>query len=113
MVKRMQREAIGVKAQAQKAHARYGGRGWAVAEISVWGWLNYHAVPGNSLSLGQVSETRWPASVGVLRRRQVFFQKFRRRTVAIWPPRLIATGSLPPTGMPPYPQTEPGCVPSP
>ena len=38
-----------------------------VAEIGAWlrsvvrGWLNYHAVPGNSLSLGRFL-TRWAAS---------------------------------------------------
>jgi RNA-directed DNA polymerase len=76
MAKRMRAKLLEIKAQL-KRHMHS-----TVAEMGAWlrtvvrGWLNYHAVPGNSLSLGRFRNEVGRIWFGVLRRRS---QKFRRR----------------------------------
>jgi group II intron reverse transcriptase/maturase len=76
MAKRMRAKLLEIKAQLK----RY--RHNTVAEMGAWlrsvvrGWFNYHAVPGNSLSLGRFRNEVGRIWFGVLRRRS---QKFRRR----------------------------------
>src|ERR671918_1657991 len=76
MAKRMRAKLLEIKAQL-KRHMHS-----TVTEMGMWlrsvvrGWLNYHAVPGNSLSLGRFRNEVGRLWFGVLRRRS---QKFRRR----------------------------------
>jgi RNA-directed DNA polymerase len=76
MAKRMRAKLLEIKAQL-KRHMHS-----TVAEMGAWlrsvvrGWLNYHAVPGNSPSLGRFRNEVGRIWFGVLRRRS---QKFRRR----------------------------------
>jgi RNA-directed DNA polymerase len=76
MAKRMCAKLLEIKAQL-KRHLHS-----TVAEMGAWlrsvvrGWFNYHAVPGNSLSLSRFRNEVGRLWFGVLRRRS---QKFRRR----------------------------------
>jgi RNA-directed DNA polymerase len=76
MAQRMRAKLWEIKAQL-KRHLHS-----TVAEMGAWlrsvvrGWFNYHAVPGNSLSLGRFRNEVGRLWFGVLRRRS---QKFRRR----------------------------------
>ena len=76
MAKRMRAKLLEIKAQLRR-HMQS-----TVAEMGAWlrsvvrGWLNYHAVPGNSPSLGRFRNEVGRIWFGVLRRRS---QKFRRR----------------------------------
>jgi RNA-directed DNA polymerase len=76
MAKRMRAKLLEIKAQL-KRHMHS-----TVAEMGTWlrsvvrGWFNYHAVPGNSPSLGRFRNEVGRIWFGVLRRRS---QKFRRR----------------------------------
>jgi len=76
MAKRMGAKLLEIKAQL-KRHMHS-----TVAEMGAWlrtvvrGWFNYHAVPGNSPSLGRFRNEVGRIWFGVLRRRS---QKFRRR----------------------------------
>ena len=76
MAKRMRAKLLEIKAQLKRQmHS-------TVAEMGAWlrsvvrGWFNYHAVPGNSPSLGRFRNEVGRIWFGVLRRRS---QKFRRR----------------------------------
>ncbi len=76
MAKRMRAKLLEIKAQLKRQmHS-------TVAEMGAWlrsvvlGWLNYYAVPGNSVSLGRFRNEVGRIWFGVLRRRS---QKFRRR----------------------------------
>ncbi len=76
MAKRMRAKLLEIKAQLKRyMHS-------PVAEMGAWlrsvvrGWFNYHAVPGNSPSLGRFRNEVGRIWFGVLRRRS---QKFRRR----------------------------------
>ncbi len=76
IARRMRAKLMEIKAQLKRQmHS-------TVAEMGAWlrsivrGWLNYHAVPGNSLSLGRFRNEVGRIWFGVLRRRS---QKFRRR----------------------------------
>lgn len=76
MAKRMRAKLLEIKAQLRRhLHS-------TVAEMGAWlrtvvrGWFNYHAVPGNSPSLGRFRNEVGRLWFGVLRRRS---QKFRRR----------------------------------
>ena len=76
IARRMHAKLMEIKAQLKRQmHS-------TVAEMGAWlrsvvrGWLNYHAVPGNSLSLGRFRNEVGRIWFGVLRRRS---QKFRRR----------------------------------
>lgn len=76
IARRMRAKLMEIKAQLKRQmHS-------TVAEMGAWlrsvvrGWLTYHAVPGNSLSLGRFRNEVGRIWFGVLRRRS---QKFRRR----------------------------------
>jgi hypothetical protein len=76
MAKRRRAKLLEIKAQLERhMHS-------TLAEMGAWlrsvvrGWFNYHAVPGNSLSLGRFRNEVGRIWFGVLRRRS---QKFRRR----------------------------------
>jgi len=76
MVKRMRAKLLEIKAQLKRhMHGTVAEMGAWLRSV-VWGWLNYHAVPGNSLSLGRFRNEVGRIWFGVLRRRS---QKFRRR----------------------------------
>jgi len=76
MAKRMRAKLLEIKAQL-KRHMHS-----TVTEMGEWlrsvvrGWLNYHAVPGNSPSLDRFRSEVGRIWFGVLRRRS---QKFRRK----------------------------------
>lgn len=76
IARRMRAKLMEIKAQLKRQmHS-------TVAEMGAWlrsvvrGWLTYHGVPGNSLSLGRFRNEVGRIWFGVLRRRS---QKFRRR----------------------------------
>ena len=76
MAKRIRAKLLEIKTQLKRHMHR------TVAEMGAWlrsvvrGWLNYHAIPGNSLRLGRFRNEVGRIWFGVLRRRS---QKFRRR----------------------------------
>src|ERR671919_647655 len=76
MAKRMRAKLLEIKAQLKRQmHSTVVEMGAWLRSV-VWGWLNYHAVPGNSPSLGRFRNEVGRIWFGVLRRRS---QKFRRR----------------------------------
>jgi RNA-directed DNA polymerase len=76
MAKRMRAKLLEIKAQLKRQmHSTVAEMGAWLRSV-VWGWLNYHAVPGNSPSLGRFRNEVGRIWFGVLRRRS---QKFRRR----------------------------------
>lgn len=76
MAKRMRAKLLEIKAQLKRhMHSTVAEMGAWLRSV-VWGWFNYHAVPGNSLSLGRFRNEVGRIWFGVLRRRS---QKFRRR----------------------------------
>jgi RNA-directed DNA polymerase len=101
MAKRMRAKLLENKAQLKShMHSTVADMGAWLRSV-VWGWLNYHAVPGNSVSLGRFRNEVGRIWFGVLRRRS---QKFRRRRWQFMA-RLIRYW-LPPTRIRhPYPNT--------
>jgi RNA-directed DNA polymerase len=76
MAKRMRVKLLEIKAKLKRhMHSTVAEMGAWLRSV-VWGWFNYHAVPGNSLSLGRFRNEVGRIWFGVLRRRS---QKFRRR----------------------------------
>ena len=76
MAKRLRAKLLEIKAQLKRQmHSTVAEMGAWLRSV-VWGWLNYHAVPGNSPSLGRFRNEVGRIWFGVLRRRS---QKFRRR----------------------------------
>jgi group II intron reverse transcriptase/maturase len=76
MAKRMRAKLLEIKAQLKRQmHSTVAEMGAWLRSV-VWGWLNYYAVPGNSVSLGRFRNEVGRIWFGVLRRRS---QKFRRR----------------------------------
>lgn len=76
MAKRMRAKLLEIKARLKRQMHRTVAEMGAWLRSVVWGWLNYHAVPGNSVSLGRFRNEVGRIWFGVLRRRS---QKFRRR----------------------------------
>src|SRR5439155_22765137 len=73
---RMRAKLLEIEAQLKRhMHGTVAGMGAWLRSV-VWGWLNYPAVPGNSLRLGRFRNEVGGIWFGVLRRRS---QKFRRR----------------------------------
>jgi RNA-directed DNA polymerase len=76
MAKHMRAKLLEIKAQLKRQmHSTVAEMGAWLRSV-VWGWLNYYAVPGNSVSLGRFRNEVGRIWFGVLRRRS---QKFRRR----------------------------------
>ena len=90
MAKRMRAKLLEIK-HSSKAHAQPGDRNGRWLRSVVRGWLNYHAVPGNSPSLDRFRSEVGRIWFGVLRRRS---QKFRRKCWQ-YMARLIRYGYLP------------------